>query len=63
MAHVLIRVSPKGEVAIKAEGWQGPTCTMLTQPFRDALGKEVAQLPTSDFYAESTRQVEVQQNT
>lgn len=46
-----IRITIKnGQVQVKAEGFEGPSCATITAPFIDALGQRLAETPTAEFY-------------
>lgn len=60
MAQVIVTVRPDGHADVKAEGWKGESCTTITEPFRKALGKEVAFMPTEEMF-EQTQQQEINQ--
>ena len=50
MAEVLITVRPDGKTTVEAEGWTGPTCAAITEPYRKALGHEIGAQNKPEFY-------------
>jgi hypothetical protein len=50
MAEVIINIAPDGKVSVKAEGWNGPSCSTITEPYRKALGRETSMIPTAESY-------------
>jgi hypothetical protein len=53
MAEVIIHVARDGKTTVQAEGWTGPTCSTITEPYRRALGKEVAEEKKPEFFADA----------
>jgi hypothetical protein len=50
MHQVIIRISPDGKTSVKAEGYQGPSCTTVTAPFLQGLGQVIDDTPTPEMY-------------
>ncbi len=59
MKTVYIRVSPKGEVKIEAEGFAGTSCEAATAPYEKALGTPGDREEKPEYYAanETTQQL------
>ena len=56
MAEVIINIARDGKVSVKAEGWTGPSCSTITEPYRKALGKEISVVPTTEAYLADSQQ-------
>ncbi len=52
MTEVVIRVSKTGETTVKVEGHMGPSCSVVSQPYRNALGHTKEEVPTVEMYME-----------
>lgn len=50
MHQVIITVEPDGVTRVKAEGFQGPSCSLVTRPFIEALGVPIQETPTEEMY-------------
>jgi Protein of unknown function (DUF2997) len=61
MHQIIIRVTPKGETTVKAEGFQGPSCSTVTRPFIEGLGRVVEDTPTPEMWQQATQGQEVRQ--
>jgi hypothetical protein len=60
MYQIKVRIDTQGRAEIKAEGYQGPGCATVTQPFIDALGLRVSDTPTEEMFQTNTQQQEAQ---
>lgn len=61
MAEIVITIKPTGEAHVEADGYQGPSCSLATKPFVDALGKRSGELPKPEMFLETTQQQQVTQ--
>ena len=52
MAKITVRVSPKGEVVIKTEGFHGQTCKNASAFIEKALGKKTSDDETAEAFDE-----------
>jgi len=50
MQRIIVRVSPNGETTVKAEGYQGKSCQDATKALRAALGQQIEEKRTGDYY-------------
>jgi hypothetical protein len=48
--RVIIRISPKGEVTVKTEGYTGQECRQATKTLEETLGIVLSDTPTGDMY-------------
>jgi DUF2997 family protein len=51
MPEVVITVKPDGSVTVDVLNWQGPSCALASEPYRNALGVAVASTPKAEMYA------------
>lgn len=58
MAAVIVTVKPDGTATVEADGWQGPTCATVTEPYRRALGKPTEEQLKAEFFSETQQQQE-----
>ncbi len=54
MAEVIITVTKDGKTTVKVEGHMGPSCSLKSQPYRDALGITIDDTPPADALATNT---------
>jgi hypothetical protein len=58
MPKIIVTVGPKGQTAIKTEGFAGRSCQEASRFIEQALGKRTSEKLTGEFYQqEPTRQV------
>lgn len=57
MHQILIDIDKEGKARVKAEGFQGPSCTLVTAPFIAALGAKTKDQPTEEMFQQATQQV------
>ena len=50
MAVVTITIRPDGKTTVESSGYQGPTCATITDPYKQALGKEVKEVLKPEFF-------------
>jgi hypothetical protein len=48
--RVIVRISPKGEVTVKTEGYTGQECRQATKTLEESLGIVLSDKPTDDMY-------------
>ena len=51
MPKIIVTIAPDGVTSVKAEGYHGPTCRNATRKLREALGAQIAEKRTPEFYA------------
>ena len=56
--QIHVRVSPIGEIAVEAEGFQGKGCEAATKAIEEALGKPTSRVRKPEYW----RQTQAQQN-
>ena len=61
MAEIVITIKPTGEAHVEADGYQGPSCSLATKPFIDAIGKRKGELPKAEMFTEATQHEQVTQ--
>jgi Protein of unknown function (DUF2997) len=61
MHQVIVRIKPNGQTEVKANGYQGPTCTTVTDPFIRALGQKISDTPLPEMYQTTGQEQETQQ--
>lgn len=61
MAEVIVTIKPNGETTVQVEGHQGPSCSLVSAPYRKALGKEIASHPTAEMFETNAVQQELRQ--
>ncbi len=54
MTEVVIRIARDGTTTVKVEGHNGPSCALVSEPYRNALGVSQVETPTAEMYQEST---------
>jgi hypothetical protein len=54
--HIAVRIKPDGKAEVKAEGFTGPSCSLATRPFIEALGQAVSEVPLPEMYATGEQQ-------
>lgn len=54
MTEVVIRIARDGSTTVKVEGHNGPSCSLVSEPYRNALGVSRAETPTAEMYHENT---------
>jgi hypothetical protein len=50
MAEVVIKIKPNGETTVEALGYLGPSCSLATAPYIQALGVKSGELPKSEMF-------------
>ena len=53
--RIHVRVSPKGEITVEADGFQGKGCEAATKAIEDALGKPRERARKPDYWRQSNR--------
>lgn len=53
MAEIIITIKPDGTPLVDVQGWEGPSCSLLSEPFRKALGTDADNTPKPEFYTET----------
>ena len=48
--EIIITVHPDGTTTVEAINWQGPSCALLTEPYRKVLGEPVKYTPKAEFF-------------
>ncbi len=60
MPEIQITIKKDGTTTVKAEGVQGPSCSLHTQPYIRALGKVIRSTPTAEmFQSDTTNEAQV----
>jgi hypothetical protein len=54
--RIHVRVSPKGEITVEADGFQGQGCEAATKAIEDALGKPRERTRKPDYWRRSNRE-------
>jgi hypothetical protein len=54
MTEVVIRIARDGKTTVKVEGHNGPSCSLVSEPYRNALGVSQAETPTTEMFQENT---------
>jgi hypothetical protein len=63
MTEVVIRVAKDGTTTVKVEGHQGPDCSLVSAPYRHALGVSLSETPTAEMFETSTTEQHEQIHT
>ena len=50
-------ISPQGDVKVEAQGYSGSSCTEATKFITEALGKQVSEEKTADYYKQGQTHV------
>lgn len=61
MAEIIITATKAGEVNVKAEGYQGPSCAMVTAPYIAALGLRRDEQVLPEMFGTETQTQQVSQ--
>jgi hypothetical protein len=61
MPEILITITRQGKVTVEAIGYEGPSCSLKTQPFIKALGVKTGELPKPEMFVETSTQQSVSQ--
>ena len=59
--RIHVRVSPKGEITVEADGFQGKGCEAATKAIEDALGTPRERTRKPDYWRRSNRSANQQQ--
>ncbi len=52
--RIVIRVAPNGETEVRTEGFNGRSCQQASELIERALGHQLTERLTEDFYKAST---------
>ena len=61
MKTIEVVISPQGETKIETKGFAGSSCQQASQFLEQALGAQVSEMPTAEFYQTQPQGQTVQQ--
>lgn len=53
--RIIVKVSPRGDISVEADGFQGKGCEAATKAIEEALGKPRERTRKPDFWRQSQR--------
>lgn len=56
MEKVIVKVGPKGEITVEAQGVVGPGCAQLTKAIEQGLGRVTGDVKRPEFYQQQQQQ-------
>lgn len=56
MAEIIINIKPDGTSTVDVQGWNGPSCSLVSAPYLAALGKEIGHQDKPEMHEITTTQ-------